>query len=636
MSRVAALIVALLAGLTTFARAEERITDFASDIRVTQTGALTVTESISVNSEGASIRHGIFRDFPTIYIRQGHRIHVGFDVLSVKLDGQDEIYSVERIQNGERVKIGDPKMEIPPGAHRFVLTYATDRQIGFYPGFDEIYWNVTGNFWNFPIDHAEAIVELPGNARILQYSAYTGPLGSTEQNAQSKKLSESAMRFTANAPLGVREGLTVAIGFSKGAVLPPSPEELRRDFIRDNEATIVACTGVILMLIYFIVIWIEHGQRPARGTVIPLFAPPKDFSPAAVRYVRHMGYDRKAYAAALIDMAVKGYLKITEDHGAYTLTQTGKGETDSGLAHGESAIASRLFAEGGTIELKQINHSRIALSVSALQNSLKNEYERVYFVTNSHWFIGGLSMLIVTGIATALLCDDPQAGAALAWVGGLCFGLSLLAHRVWDAWSTALSGVGSSFANGFHALSATVIFLIAFALFSFVGFLKIVSSVPLPVMLALSLGGVAAYLFYSLLRHPTLLGAQIMDQIDGFEMFLVTAEKDRFEALNPPNVTPAVFEKFLPYAIALDCENQWSRKFEAEAAAAGLTPSAGGSYYTPGWYSGNAFNNLGTAGFADAIGTSMASAVSSASSAPGSDGGGSSGGGGGGGGGGGW
>jgi uncharacterized membrane protein len=108
--------------------------------------------------------------------------------------------------------------------------------------------------------------------------------------------------------------------------------------------------------------------------------------------------------------------------------------------------------------------------------------------------------------------------------------------------------------------------------------------------------------------------------------------------LNPPAVTPAVFEKFLPYAIALDCENAWSRKFEAEAAAAGTAPQT--SSYSPSWYSGGSFSRFGTAGFASAIGASMASAAASASTAPGSSsgsgGGGSSGGGGGGGGGGGW
>ena len=104
------------------------------------------------------------------------------------------------------------------------------------------------------------------------------------------------------------------------------------------------------------------------------------------------------------------------------------------------------------------------------------------------------------------------------------------------------------------------------------------------------------------------------------------------------DVTPALFEDFLPYAIALDCENQWSKKFEL-ATAVPDGAAADHRYYVPMWYQGDAFRELGAGGFASAIGISLGSAAASASSAPGSGsggGGGFSGGGGGGGGGGGW
>ena len=131
---------------------------------------------------------------------------------------------------------------------------------------------------------------------------------------------------------------------------------------------------------------------------------------------------------------------------------------------------------------------------------------------------------------------------------------------------------------------------------------------------------------------------KIRDQIEGFQMFLTTAEKDRLEVLHPPDVTPEMFEKYLPYAIALDSENEWSRKFEAEAAQAGVAPSQ--QTYSPRWYSGSSFNRLGTTGFASSLGGAVAGATAAAATAPGrssgSGGGGSSGGGGGGGGGGGW
>jgi uncharacterized membrane protein YgcG len=638
--RYAVVVTVISACLALPVHATERITDFSSEIRVAQTGALTVTETISVNSEGDSIRHGIFRDFPTTYTKDGRRIRVGFDVLSVALDGHDEPYSVSAIEDGERVKIGDPNTLLAEGPHRFTLTYATDRQIGFFDGYDELYWNVTGNFWKFPIDKAEALIELPEGARIIRSSAYTGAAGSTDQHAQGERISGSSIRFRTMAPLGQKEGLTVAVAFSKGAVLPPSPSDLRRAFIRDNAAAVAAGAGVLMMLVYFTIVWIEHGRRPPHSTVIPLFAPPKDFSPAAVRFVHRMAYDRKSYAASLVDMAVKGYLKIAETGSVYTLTRTGRSERETALAHGEAAIAGRLFADGNKIELKQTNHAAVAASISALKTSLTNEYERVYFVTNSHWFAGGLAMLLVTAAATAMLCDDPGSAVfILLWLSGWSVGTAFLIYRAWDAWADAISGPGSRILNTLSALFATA-FALPFAAGWFFGFVVLARAIPAPAAITLSIGGVAVYAFYRLLKHPTLLGAKILAEIEGFKLFLVTAEKDRLEVLNPPNVTPEVFEKFLPYAIALDCENQWSRKFEAEAAAAGITPDARGNYYAPGWYSGSAFGRLGSAGFADSLGSSMAAAAASAATAPGSSsgsgGGGSSGGGGGGGGGGGW
>jgi len=629
-----------LASLAFPADATERITDFSSEIRVSQTGALTVTENISVNSEGDRIRHGIFRDFPTTYTKDGRQIRVGFDVLSVALDGHDEPYSVAAIEDGERVKIGDPNTLVSPGPHRFTLTYATDRQIGFFTDFDELYWNVTGNFWAFPIDRAEALVELPRGARILRSSVYTGPAGSTAHNAETESVGISSIRFVTTAALGTQEGLTVAVAFPKGAVLPPSPAELRREFIRDNAASVAACAGVLLMLVYFVIVGIEHGGRRQRSTVIPLFAPPKDFSPAAVRFVYRMGYDRKAYAASLVDMAVKGYLKIAESDRVYTLTRTNKSETATSLSHGEAAIAGKLFDDGNSIALKQENHAAVAASISSLKTSLINEYERVYFVTNSHWFAGGLAMLAITAVATALLCDNaPVAGFMLVWLAGWSIGTALLVHRAWDSWADAISGPGSRILNTLGALFSTA-FAAPFAASWLFGIFVLARTLAWPAAIALSAGGILVYVFYHLLKHPTLLGAKIDDEIEGFKLFLTVAEKDRLEVLNPPNVTPDAFEKFLPYAIALDCENQWSKKFEAEAAKAGISPDTRGNYYSPGWYSGNSFDRLGSAGFADALGASMAAAAASAAVAPGSSsgsgGGGSSGGGGGGGGGGGW
>jgi hypothetical protein len=629
----AVLVAAFLAFVIAPAAAEERITGYDSKIEVARNGALTVTETISVVSEGFHIQHGIYRDFPTTYTDKfGRRVHVGFDVLHVTRDGHDEPYDLSSIDSGQRIKIGNADVNLDPGPHTYAITYATDRQIGFYDSYDELYWNVTGNFWQFPIERAEATIDLPAGARITQYASYTGSAGSRANNARCEQLSGRTLHCATTTALYANEGLTVAVGFAKGAVLPPSAAEQRAQFIRDNASAVVAIAGVLILLVYFVTTWFEFGRDPRRGTIIPLFAPPKDFSPAAVRFVHRMAYDRKAFSAALIDMAVKGYMKIGEADHTYTLTRTGKSERAASLDDGESAMAGKLFASGNSIELKQTNHTAVANAISALKNTLKNEYERAYFVTNLHWFLGGLVILVLTAVAAALLSDDPGPSAfLLAWLSGWSVGTAFLLHRAADAWHDVVAGPGSRFLNFFSALFASafaVPFLggLVFALFQFGHLISWESSA------ALIVGGVAAYVFYHLLKAPTLAGARIRDQVDGFRIFLDTAEKDRLERLNPPAVTPEVFEKFLPYAIALDCENSWSKKFEQEATAAGVAPQQGG--YVPVWYSGSSFGRLGTAGFASALGTSMASAAAAASTAPGSSsgsgGGGSSGGGGGG------
>ena len=624
--------------LPDIAAAQERITDFSSDIAIARDGTLTVRETIAVQAEGARIQHGIFRDFPTLYRdAAGNRVRVRFDVDEVDLDGRPEPYTLESIANGTRVRIGEANVVLERGEHTFLILYRTDRQIGFFEGYDELYWNVTGNGWEFPIDHAQATIHLPPGASAVQYALYTGPQGAVGKDAQAT-IDGDTIRFATTASLNPREGLTVAVGFTKGAVVPPSDADRAANFLRDNASTGAAILGLIALGVYYFTAWYRFGRDPERGVIVPLFAPPKDFSAAAVRFVHRMGYDRKAFAAALIAMAVKGYLKITEDHGVYTLTRTGKSEAEAGLASTERGIARALFNIRNEIELKNTNHAIVARAITALRDALKKEDEGVYFVTNQGWFFGGLAILILSGAAAALLSEDAvPSGFILIWLAVWTAGTSHLLLNVYQAWRGVIAGPGSRILNFFGAIFLTL-FAAPFLAGLIFGIYFLGLSFPVATLIAIVAQGVLATLFYRLLKAPTMAGAKIRDQIDGFKMFLTIAEKDRLEVLHPPQVTPEMFEKFLPYAIALDAENAWSRKFEAEAAAASLDPNQGG--YVPVWYSGPSFGRLGTAGFASSLGSAIAGATAAAATAPGrasgSGGGGSSGGGGGGGGGGGW
>jgi len=143
-------------------------------------------------------------------------------------------------------------------------------------------------------------------------------------------------------------------------------------------------------------------------------------------------------------------------------------------------------------------------------------------------------------------------------------------------------------------------------------------------------------LFAWLIKAPTLHGRNIMDEIEGFKMYLSVAEKERLNLLNPPERTPDLFEKFLPYAIALGVENEWGDQFTSVFSKLDQE----GEQYHPSWYHGQHLSSFGVSSFTSSVGSSLSSSISSAASPPGSSsgsgGGGSSGGGGGGGGGGGW
>ena len=93
--------------------------------------------------------------------------------------------------------------------------------------------------------------------------------------------------------------------------------------------------------------------------------------------------------------------------------------------------------------------------------------------------------------------------------------------------------------------------------------------------------GIINVIFYQLLRAPTEMGQKLLDQIEGFRLYLSTAEEDRLKVLHPPEKTPELFERYLPYALALDCENEWNAKFAAVLAAAAVAGAT-----APAWYSG--------------------------------------------------
>ncbi len=581
LARVALLTLALA---TAGARADERILAWQSDIRVRPDSTLEVRETLRVRAEGTGIRRGIFRDFPTVYTnRRGERVVTGFDVQAVTRDGRAEPYRVEKRQNGVRVWIGDADVELHPGEYTYTITYESDRQLGLFAEYDELYWNVTGNGWDFPIDEVGAQVFLPQSvpADAIRVEAYTGPQGAKGRE-WTAGIDAGAASFRTTRGLAPGEGLTIVTSWPKGYVTPPSAARNAGYLFRDSWPAVLAAAGLALLILYYWRAWHAVGRDPPGRIVVPHYEAPKGHSPASMRYLTRLAYDDRCFAAAVLALAVKGGLRIDQTSKGlfgrkheYTLHRAEPKAADA-FSEDERALRDKLFASGASVELDDKNHVLIGGAKRSHEGLLKKRLSPSFFRINGGWHAGGVVLSLLLGAGVVLLA---------ATVGGFGPNWWFLTPAGWVAIGAAL--------------------------------------------LALLANGV----FGRLLKAPTVAGRAVMDHIAGFRLFLDVAEGDELQLVDAPPLTPALYEQYLPAALALDVEQRWAQRFATVFA----TQAAA---HSPGWYSGDSWSSRDVGRFTSSLGSSFSGAISSASTAPGSSsgsgGGGSSGGGGGGGGGGGW
>lgn len=616
----------------------ERIISFDSDITINQDASMIVNEKIKVFAGGNKIQRGIYRDFPTKYKDQyGNNVIIKFEVLEISRDGNSEDYHTENLNNGIRVYCGRSDYYLPHGEYTYNIKYRTDRQLGYFEKFDELYWNVTGNGWDFLIEKVTATINLPAPVSVndLKLFGYTGYSGYQGKDFSFDVLSADRVIFKTSEMLNPREGLTIVLQWPKGLVFEPSQSERMGYFISDNIQLVIAIIGLIGLIFYYLFIWYRVGKDPSKGLIIPLYEPPKKLSPAAVRFISEMGYDDKVFTSAIVSLAVKGYLKIEEVEKDYRLVKINGSKFQ--LSSDEQTVLDKLSfsnnSESLILELKQKNHSILQSTIKALKKSLKNSYEINYFITNRKYFFIGIIISLVLLIISIIGGSEEQT-FILIWITLWSFGVAVLLFRVFRVWKDVNKGSGKATAIG-GAIFMTI-FSIPFVIGEIAGFyfLTQVSS-PL-IILIIAIIVFVNILFYHLLKAPTLLGRKIMDDIDGFKMYLGTAEGDNIASIQEPEKSPQLFESFLPYALALGVENKWAEKFSDILSAVDKDMTG----YKPGWYSGVAWSSLGAAGFASSLSSSFSSTISSSSTPPGSSSGGgssgSSGGGGGGGGGGGW
>jgi uncharacterized membrane protein YgcG len=621
----------LLLAAPAAAQTDERIMRYVSDVQIEKDSSLEVSETIDVNVEHININHGIYRDFPTRYRGpHGSYVRVGFTFEGATLDGSSVPATTEPLANGVRIKVGDPDNIVSQGEHSYVLHYRTTRQIGRFKDYDELYWNATGNGWMFPIDVAEARIRLPEPVRFGQRSIYTGPQGSTASNAEVVDEKPGEIVFRTTQPLDSYEGLTVAVAFPKGVVAEASGGARAAWWLADYGPPLVGLLALLGLCGFYYVAWARAGRNPRAGTVVPIFSPSDDLSPAGMRYVTKEKADNRTFAAALVDMGVRGHIRLVEEDGGWLSgkkTRLERLANSSPLPPEEEAALDQLCRTGESIMMEQKNHENFSTAKSSLTEIMKVKYEGKLFNRNVGWAAAGLLLFLTSIWLVAAAVVTATDGAAI-WQIGVVAGSLALSGALWLLFHN--SAVGKCLLSLISFAAIAVAFSLGMPIFA----QAMASGWWLPLLLpALALPLVISAFWW--IAAPTVEGRAILDHIAGFKQYLSITERERLDRMTPPKDTPELFEKYLPYAIALGVENRWAERFAGVLAAAAAQGQQGFL-----WYSGSSSPWNNPTGFADSVGSSLSSTISSASTAPGSSsgsgGGGSSGGGGGGGGGGGW
>ncbi|OVZ60668.1 hypothetical protein CDO44_08055 [Pigmentiphaga sp. NML080357] len=560
--RVWLLAVCWLLALTGQARADERILEFFSDIKVERSGDLLVTENLRVRSEGKQIRHGLQRDFAHLYRRDdGTRTTAGFDVVSVRRDGRAEPFELSRLRDGVRVTTGRKDVVFRPGEYQYTLTYRVTRQLRAAGGQDRLVWDVTGREWALPIDKVRVRIVLPGEAPIQDAAV----AGQREASGRLQEREPGRAVFVSTRVLAPGESMAVELAWPAGQVSRPGPVMTWWHGVQDRAELWVGGLGAGCLLLYYLVAWLQAGGWSRRGKT-PLTEPPEGLSAPALRYVYRKGYDRWAFLSGMMELLARRSVRLrVQADGRYLErlpNQTGGDARHDPLLNG---MLGRFFAGGRTLlRLDGLYRRCYDEALRDQRQWLDEAYARSLFVTYGERARKAFYLWIAMTVALVGLAIIRE-GSLLAWTAwGIL--LPLPAVPAWCAVHAQWRAGATSFVSR--------VVLGALALLCLAGGLAVLvtHAESLPLLLA----GLAPLILLPVvcagfpgLKGYTAQGRALRVQIDGFRRFLAhpsaaSAPLDAESAL-------ARYERYLPYALALGVARRWSA---AHAQARGAAPAA--------------------------------------------------------------
>ncbi len=475
-----------------------RVTDFQDTITVDRDGSAVVTERITLRFDGEW--HGIHRTIPIEYPGpNGTNYELFLKMMSVTDGSGAKVKYESATSNGAR----DLKIYIPDAvdATRTVeITYQVRNGTRFFKDYDEFYWNVTGNDWPVPIDHATATVRFPDSTTgSLRAQAFTGVYGSSQRDATSA-VNGAQAEFETRTPLPMRGGLTIDIYIPKDILQEPGALTKFLWFLGGNPV-------VFLPLVTFagmFALWWYKGRDPDPGmSVAPMYEPPTGISPAEAGTLLDDTIHPRDITSTMVDLAVRGYIKIEEtaekvlvfthkDYIFHLLRPREQWKAD--LASHERVMLENVFAGGTETRL----------------SSLKNRFYTAVPIIRQD---------IMAALKTkGIYLLDPQS------------------------------------ANG-YSIGAAFLILVPFAILQFLGWANFFSSAVL-LIVCLLLSAVIWWLFARVMTAKTMKGARTRIAVLGFQEFMNRVDAERLKIM-----PPTTFEKFLPYAMALGVEHHWAQAF---------------------------------------------------------------------------
>jgi len=535
---------------------EEKITSFHSDITVAESGSLTVRETIQIYAAGDIFKRGITRALPlTRRDIDNNRIGVDYIIREVLVDGKPVNYFTEKEGGDLVVYVGERDRYLSPGNYRYEILYETAGQIGFFDDYDELSWNVNG-LSGKTMDSVGAVVRLPAGADVISSHCYTGRQGSGDSNCTTETDEVGTLVVQANN-LPSNEMLTLSVGFTKGFVTQP-PEQLPRTFTWFERKGLVLLSILFLVFLfaYYIYTWRRYGVDPPKPVVIPQFSPPDGLSPASVGMLYKGHYLDDFVTASIVNLSVKGFIRIdevVEKGGLFGLRSDKRyalarlKEADDKLPAEEQIVMRSLFRKTESVTLTGKYDETIAMMMRDYHKSLKKQHGSVLNEGRNLKFhlVPWLAFIAYFIVMVRFVTDDL---------------LQFTANR--------------------NALVATLLL------------------------------GLVSYLLYAwLIVRPGERKLHYRSAVEGLKMYLDVAEEKQLQFFNPPEVTPALFEQLLPYAIALDMEKVWGDKFEKAFLSSALEPES----YRPAWYGGRYVN---AALFGHALNSTLSNTLSHAAMQP--------------------